>query len=151
MTHRILAAAATAAGLGSVDVNRNNFDIPRRGEEDRRRTYRGVVDVTGRISEHASYDVSYTYGQTDVRATKLNDRVNTRFLEALDAVRGPGGTIVCRSAAAQAAGCIPVNTFGGGTVDPASYAYYLDNPVSNARITQHVVNAALTGDFGQFF
>ncbi|RZL57640.1 MAG: TonB-dependent receptor [Sphingomonas sp.] len=143
--------AARAAGLTSVDVNRNNFDIPRRGETDRRRTYRGVVDIAGRLNDHASYDVSYTYGQTDVRATKLNDRVNTRFLEALDAVRGPGGTIVCRSAAAQAAGCVPVNTFGGGTVDPASYAYYLDNPVSNARITQHVVNAALTGDFGQFF
>jgi outer membrane receptor protein involved in Fe transport len=143
--------AAGAAGLTSIDVNRNNFDIPRRGETDRRRTYRGVVDVAGRLNDHASYDVSYTYGQTDVRATKLNDRVNTRFLEALDAVRGPGGTIVCRSAAAQAAGCIPVNTFGGTTVDPASYAYYLDNPVSNARITQHVVNAALTGDFGQFF
>ncbi|WP_137897832.1 TonB-dependent receptor [Sphingomonas sp. 2SG] len=143
--------AARAAGLTSIDVNRNNFDIPRRGETDRRRTYRGVVDVAGRLNDHASYDVSYTYGQTDVRATKLNDRVNTRFLEALDAVRGPGGTIICRSAAAQAAGCIPVNTFGGATVDPASYAYYLDNPVSNARITQHVVNAALTGDFGRFF
>ncbi len=144
-------AAATAAGLGSVDVNRNNFDIPRRGEQDRRRTYRGVVDVTGRISEHASYDVSYTYGQTDVRATKLNDRLNDRFLNALDAVRGPGGTIVCRSADARAAGCIPVNTFGGNTVDPASFGYFLSNPASDARLTQHVANASLNGDFGQFF
>ena len=144
-------AAATAAGLGSVDVNRNNFDIPRRGEEDRRRTYRGVVDVTGRISEHASYDVSYTYGQTDVRATKLNDRLNDRFLNALDAVRGPGGTIACRSAEARAAACVPVNTFGGNTLDPASFAYFLSNPASDARITQHVANASLTGDFGQVF
>ncbi|TXC70331.1 TonB-dependent receptor [Sphingomonas ginsenosidivorax] len=143
--------AARAAGLTSVDVNRNNFDIPRRGETDRRRTYRGVVDVTGRLTDHASYDVSYTYGQTDVRATKLNDRLNTRFLEALDAVRGPGGTIVCRSATARAAGCVPVNTFGGTTVDPASFAYYLSNPESDARITQHVANASLTGDFGQAF
>jgi len=144
-------AAATAAGFGSVDVNRNNFDIPRRGEEDRRRTYRGVVDVSGRISEHASYDVSYTYGQTDVRATKLNDRLNDRFLNALDAVRGPGGTIVCRSADARAAGCVPVNTFGGNTVDPASFGYFVSNPASNARLTQHVANASLNGDFGQFF
>ncbi|MEI5687530.1 TonB-dependent receptor plug domain-containing protein [Sphingomonas kyungheensis] len=144
-------AAAQAAGLTSVDVNRNNFDIPRRGETDRRRTYRGVVAVTGRINDHSSYDVSYTYGQTDVRATKLNDRLNSRFLEALDAVRGPNNTIVCRSAAAQAAGCVPVNTFGGNTVDPASYAYYLDNPVSDARITQQVANASVTGDFGQLF
>jgi len=143
--------AARAAGLSSVDVNRNNFDIPRRGETDRRRTWRGVVDVAGKLNDHASYDVYYTYGQTDVRATKLNDRVNTRFLEALDAVRGPGGTIVCRSAAAQAAGCVPVNTFGGNTVDPASFDYYLSNPISNATIAQHVVNASLSGDFGQAF
>ena len=143
--------AARAAGLTAIEVNRNNFDIPRRGESDRRRTYRGVVDIAGRLTDHASYDVSYTYGQTDVRATKLNDRLNSRFLEALDAVGGPGNAIVCRSAAAQAAGCIPVNTFGGTTVSPASFAYYLSNPQSNARITQHVVNAALTGDFGQAF
>ncbi|MBW6522758.1 TonB-dependent receptor [Sphingomonas sp. RHCKR47] len=142
--------AALAAGLTSIDVNRNNFDIPRRGETDRRRTYRGVIDVAGRISDHASYDVYYTYGQTEVRANKLNDRLNTRFLEALDAVRGPNGTIVCRSASARAAGCLPVNTFGGDTVDPASFDYYLSNPQSNARITQNVVNASLTGDFGQF-
>jgi iron complex outermembrane recepter protein len=145
-------AAATAAGLGSVDVNRNNFDIPRRGERDRRRTWRGVVDASGAITQHASYDVYYTYGRTDLRATKLNDRLATRFTEALDAVRDPlTGQIVCRSAAARAAGCLPVNTFGANTVDPASFDYYLYDPVSDARIEQHVVNASLTGDFGQFF
>ena len=142
-------AAARAEGLTAIDVSRNNFDIPRRGEEDRRRTYRGVVDVTGRISEHASYDVSYTYGRTDVRATKLNDRLADRFTAALDVVRDPvTGQPVCRS---RAAGCVPVNLFGGTTVDPASYAYYLSNPVNDARITQQVVNASLTGDFGGFF
>ncbi len=141
-------AAARAEGLTSIDVSRNNFDIPRRGEEDRRRTYRGVVDIAGRISDHANYDVSYTYGRTDVRATKLNDRLADRFTAALDVVRDPvTGQPVCRS---RAPGCVPVNTFGGNTVDPASYAYYLSNPVNDARITQQVVNASLTGDFGQF-
>ncbi|KQN40982.1 TonB-dependent receptor [Sphingomonas sp. Leaf407] len=144
--------AARAAGLSSVDVSRNNFDIPRRGERDRRRTWRGVVDVTGAISDHASYDVSYTYGRTDIRATKLNDRLNDQFVNALDAVRDPAsGAVVCRSAAARAAGCLPVNTFGGNSVDGRSFGYFLFDPVSNARIEQHVANAALTGDFGQAF
>lgn len=143
--------AALAAGLTSIDISRNNFDIPRRGETDRRRTWRGVLDISGRVSDHASYDLSYTYGRTDVRATKLNDRLNTRFLEALDAVRDGSGQIVCRSATARAAGCVPVNTFGGRTVDGRSFDYYLSDPVSNARIEQHVVNAALTGDFGRLF
>ncbi|MBB4858695.1 outer membrane receptor protein involved in Fe transport [Novosphingobium chloroacetimidivorans] len=145
-------AAAQQAGLTSIDINRNNFDIPRRGEENRRRTWRGVVDLSGRISDHATYDAYYTYGRTDVRATKLNDRLSDRFTAALDAVRDPAtGQIVCRSASARAAGCVPVNTFGANTVDPASYDYYLFDPVSNARLEQHVVNASLSGDFGALF
>jgi outer membrane receptor protein involved in Fe transport len=145
-------AAAQAAGLTAIDLNRNNFDLPRRGERDRRRTWRGVVDASGRLTDHANYDVSYTYGRTDLRATKLNDRLGDRFTAALDAVRDPAsGQIVCRSAAARNEGCLPVNTFGAGAVDPQSFDYYLFDPVSNARIEQHVVNAALTGDFGAFF
>ncbi len=145
-------AAAQQAGLTAIDISRNNFDIPRRGEEDRRRTYRGVIDVTGKISDHATYDAYYTYGRTDVRATKLNDRLSDRFTAALDAVRDPAtGRIVCRSAAARAAGCVPVNTFGANTVDPASYDYYLFDPVSNARLEQHVANASISGDFGSLF
>ncbi len=142
-------AAAQDAGLSAIEVSRNNFDIPRRGERDRRRTWRGVVDVSGQVSDHASYDVSYTYGRTDVRATKLNDRLNDRFLAALDAVRDPvTGRAVCRSGAAS--GCQPINIFGGNTVDPAALDYFLATPTSDARLTQHVVNAVLTGDFGQF-
>ena len=147
----VLRDAAVAAGLSTVDVYRNNFDLPRRGEEDRRQTYRAVIDVSGRISDHANYDVYYTYGQTDVRATKLNDRLASRFLDALDAVRDASGNIVCASAAARAAGCLPLNSFGYNTADPYSYGYFLSNPVSDTRITQHVVNASVSGDFGQFF
>ena len=145
-------AAALANGDTSIGVNRNNFDIPRKGEEDRRRTWRGVADISGRISDHAHYDVSYTYGETDLRATKLNDRLNTEFLNALDVISDPvTGQPECRSAAARAAGCLPVNLFGGNTVNPASYGYYLADPVDHAKITQQVLNASLSGDFGQFF
>ena len=147
-----LLAAARAAGDDALIINRNNFDLPRRGEEVRRQTWRGVIDVAGRISDNASYDVSYTYGRTDIRSTKLNDRLPSRFLEALDAVRDPAtGQIACRSAAARGAGCLPLNTFGAFVADPNSFGYFLVDPVSNARVEQHVANATLTGDFGQFF
>lgn len=143
--------AARNAGLTTVDVYRNNFDLPRRGEEDRRRTYRGVIDISGRLSDHATYDIYYTFGRTDIRATKLNDRLNDRFLNALDGIRDGSGQIVCRSAAARAAGCFPLNSFGANTADPRSFAYFLSNPENNTRLDQHVVNASLSGDFGQLF
>jgi len=145
--------AARANGDTAVYISRNNFDFPRRGEDDRRRTYRGVVDATGRLSDHASYDVYYTYGRTDVRAIKLNDRLVDRFVQSVDAVRDASGAIVCRSAAARAAGCVPINTFGVGAAagNTGAFDYFLTDPVSNARVEQHVANASLTGDFGQFF
>ncbi len=158
--------AALAAGLTSVSSVRDNLDFGRHGESDRRQTWRGVADLTGRISDHATYDVYYTYGRTDVRITKINDRLNDRYLAALDAVIDPAtGRATCRSNLNPAAlqtpavtftpgagsGCIPINTFGAGTADPASLDFFqLDNS-SAARIEQHVVNASITGDLGQFF
>lgn len=159
--------AAIAAGQTTVSSTRDNFDFPRKGESDRRRTYRGVVDLAGRISGHASYDIYYTYGRTDIRITKIGDRWNDRYLAALDAVIDPAtGRPTCRSnlnpAAVQtpavsftpgaSSGCVPINTFGNNTADPASLAFFInDDNVSSARLTQNVVNASLTGDFGQFF
>lgn len=111
-----------------------------------------MIDITGKLNDHANYDVSYTEGKTDVVLTKLNNRLNTRFREALDAVRDPvSGQIVCRSATARAAGCLPVNTFGANTINPASFDYFIANPQSFATLDQHVVNASLNGDFGQMF
>ena len=148
---QVLRDAAIAAGYSTVDVQRNNFDLPRRGERDRRQTWRGVIDVTGAVSEHATYDVYYTYGRTDVRAAKLNDRLRDRFLEALDGISDGAGGVICRDAAARAAGCVPLNSFGYNTANPASFDYFLSDPVSNTRLEQHVVNASLSGDFGQLF
>ena len=159
--------AAIAAGQTTVDSVRDNFDLGRRGERDRRRTYRGVADLTGRLTDHASYDLSFTYGRTDVDIRKLNDRYGDRFTAALDVVTDPAtGRPTCRStidpAAAAAlgatsftpgrtSGCVPLNTFGLNTADPAAIAFFRADYSSPARITQAVASGSLNGDFGQFF
>ena len=157
--------AAIAAGSDSVTINRDDLDYGRHGEDDRRRTYRGVIDATGRISDHATYDAYYEYGRTDVRITKLNEILLDRYQAALDVVRNPAnGQLVCRStldpsAAAGAitftpgasSGCVPTTLFGPGPVDPRALAFFQVNDVSHASITQQVANASISGDFGQFF
>ena len=55
------------------------------------------------------------------------------YANAIDAIRvGPGNVlgvdIVCRNAAAVAAGCIPLDIFGANTVDPRAAAYVAANP-----------------------
>lgn len=158
--------AALAAGLTTIASNRNNLDFPRLGESNRRRTWRGVVGATGALGDHAKYDVSYTYGQTDIRIEKLNSRWEDRYLAALDVVTDPAtGRPTCRSnltpgAAAGAisftpganSGCLPLNTFGRNAYNPAALAWTInDGNVSSARLTQSVANASLTGDFGALF
>jgi iron complex outermembrane recepter protein len=54
---------------------------------------------------------------------------NANFTNAINAVMGPNGTPVCASAAAQAAGCVPLNIFGVNPVqNPAALAYVLGDP-----------------------
>ncbi len=92
-------------GLGIVLVTgRDNLDLGRRGEDNRRETYRGVFGVQADVADTITFDVSYTYGQSDNTVRQLNTRFNDRFYAALDAVDEgefltgtPNGNIVCRS------------------------------------------------------
>ena len=159
--------AAIAAGQTTVTSTRDNFDLGRRGESDLRKVWRGVVSATGRITPHATYDVSVVYGQTDVTITKLNDRYADRFAAALDVVTDPRtGRPTCRStidAAAAATlgattftpgpngGCVPLNTFGLYTATPQAIAFVRADHSSLARLTQTVATASLSGDFGALF
>ena len=144
--------AALLAGADTVSINRDNLDYGRQGEADRRRTYRGVVDISGRISDHATYDAYYEYGRTDVRITRIGDRLADRYTQAIDAVSDATGRIVCRVTLTDPnSGCVPISLFGAGPATAEQLAYFQVNDVSNARITQQVASASVSGDFGQFF
>ncbi|WP_375383061.1 TonB-dependent receptor plug domain-containing protein [uncultured Sphingomonas sp.] len=141
--------AALAAGQTFVTVNRDNLDYGRHGESDLRQTYRGVLDASGRISPHATYDAYYEYGRTDVAITKLNDLLAANYYAAIDVVTNPAtGMPICRS---RASGCVPVNVFGPGPISPQALSYFQVNDTSFARITQQVADASVSGDFGAFF
>lgn len=144
--------AALTAGADTLFVNRDNLDYGRQGEADRRRTYRGVVDVSGRISDHATYDAYYEYGRTDVQITRIGDRLTDRYTQAIDAVLSPTGQIVCRSTlTAPTNGCVPISLFGAGPATSQQLSYFQTNDISNAQVTQQVASASVSGDFGAFF
>ena len=84
-----------AEDAGGILVTRDNFDFGQRGENILRKTYRGVIGARGELGGHANYEISYNYGRTDVTNHYINDRINDRFLAALDAVRAPDGSITC--------------------------------------------------------
>ncbi len=85
-------------------TGRDNLDLGRRGEDNRRETYRGVAGIEADITDTIRFDASYVYGQSDNVIRQTNTRFNDRFFAALDAVDEgefltgtPNGNIVCRS------------------------------------------------------
>ncbi|MDP9086911.1 MAG: TonB-dependent receptor [Pseudomonadota bacterium] len=144
--------AALTAGADTLYVNRDDNDYGRQQESDRRRTYRGVIDISGRISDHATYDAYFEYGRTDVQITRIGDRLADRYTQAIDAVLTPTGQIVCRVTLTNPnSGCVPISLFGPGPATTQQLGYFQVNDVSNAGITQQVASASISGDFGQLF
>ncbi|HEX4505064.1 MAG TPA: TonB-dependent receptor plug domain-containing protein, partial [Alphaproteobacteria bacterium] len=94
--------AQTIADNGGQALLAEDYLAIRNQEEVKRQTYRSVIGVTGDLLtndwiSNLRYDVSYTYGQTDIDDIFENDRVTDRFFAALDSVKDGSGNAVCRS------------------------------------------------------
>jgi len=167
-----LPAGLPNLGNGGVLITRDNFDIGQRGETITRETYRAVVGARGKINDHASYELSYVFGQSDIANRYVNNTYNDRFFAALDAVRNPAnGQITCRvnldptwipnqpyasrtvvnPTTFQPGECVPLNLFGDGAPSQAALDFVRATTTDRSRLRQHVVSGSVAGDFGQFF
>lgn len=153
-------------------ISRDNYDLGVRGERNDRETIRAVAGFEGRISDHARYDISYVFGQTRSDILLTDYRIADRYFAAIDAVRDPAtGNVVCRSSIDPAgnidpnnfdspastftpgagSGCLPLNLLGNGVRNQAALDWVNADITNRARLRQHVVSGAISGDFGQFF
>lgn len=96
----------------------------------------GAFDLFG---DRWNVSASYVHGESRTLAEVRNGALNGRLFAAIDAVRGPDGTIVCRSAVAQAGGCVPFNAIGTGVASPAAIAYVSGTPYLKTWLKQDVV------------
>ncbi|MBL8771597.1 MAG: TonB-dependent receptor [Phenylobacterium sp.] len=143
--------AARAANPGVSDDNlvvgfrRRLTEVGDRGNDIDRQTFRFVAGIEGDINPAHHYELSINYGRTDDEQTSSGDIDAVRFRNALDAVV-VNGSAVCRDPAARAAGCVPINIFGAGSITPQA-ADYVRVPTSrDAFVEQLVVNGFLRGD-----
>lgn len=166
---------ARYAGLADTSngalISRDNFDLGVRGERNDRETIRAVAGFEGRISDNARYDISYVFGQTKSNILLTDYRIADRYFAAVDAVRDGSGNIVCRTTISPVgnidpnnydapattftpganSGCLPLNLLGDGVRSQAALDWVNADILNRARIRQHVVSGAISGDFGQFF
>lgn len=141
------------AGAQFFRLNRNNNDLGTRDEFDRRDTYRIVGGVEGTFNDDWKYDLSVNYGEFRSRSRFNNNRVESRFLNASDAVFNAAGQIVCRinQAAVTDPTCAPLNLFGNGSPSQAALDYINVTSSRRGKATEFDVNANLVGDSSQLF
>ncbi|WP_161495022.1 TonB-dependent receptor domain-containing protein [Caulobacter sp. BP25] len=143
-----LTADAANPGEGIFFLSRASSDIGNNKTSTKGDLIRNVFNLEGDFdyADRSFYwNVAANLGKS--WGTFSSPNINqTRFLEAIDAVRDSSGNIVCRSATARAAGCAPLNLFGVGSPSQASLNYVNVQFESKYALIQTGYEANFGGD-----
>ena len=155
---RNLITSLLPAGSTFFNLNRNNVDTGSRGERDRRETYRIVGGVQGTFNGDWHYDVNVDYGHLNTRYLFTNNRIESHFYNAIDAVTNASGQIVCRinQTTVTDPSCRPLSLLGsaGGIQSQAdraaALAYINTTSQRTGRASELDINANLSGSTAKF-
>ena len=141
---RLAAAGQTGFTLGTLTGDIGPIEV-----RNTRELTRWAVGGDGRFDIAGGswrWDAYYQRSRNEIESSAGNNVIVARFLQAVDAVRGPSGAIVCRSTLTNPAdGCVPFNVFGVGVNDPAAVNYVTGRAIRNDVLEQNVAAANLTG------
>jgi iron complex outermembrane recepter protein len=144
-----LLTVRNADGARVYGATRRLSEVGNRGATADRSTFRVVAGLKGTVFKGWDYDLWAGYGSTG-ESQLSNGQVNVaNFRNALEAIPGANGTVVCRDANARAEGCVPINIFGFNTITPAALAY-VSAPASLVTFAnQKLMAGNITGEIGQ--
>ena len=111
-------------GNGYVNANFNyrTVQLGARSNFDDRNAYRFVAGMKGEIGAGWNYDGYYMYSRTKNTQRQAGNIAIDRFLNATNNVL-LNGELVCASASARDAGCVPANIFGFNNLSPEAIDY----------------------------
>jgi len=136
--------------ITSIQFRRRQNEVYSRSNRNSRETFRITGGVKGDITDKWNFEVSAVYGQLkDHTATEDINLDNYR--NAVDAITDENGNIVCRSATARAAGCVPINLFGYNTASAAA-SQYVQSAIPRSddiKNTEFVATASLNGTLAE--
>jgi len=129
----------------SIGFRRRQNEVFTRSNTNDRETWRVATGLTGQFAAGWNFDVGYVYGQLK-DSTLSQDIDSARYRNALDSII-VGGQAVCRSEAARAQGCVPINLFGYNTASPEASAYVQSTIPKSEDIknTEHVATVSISG------
>jgi iron complex outermembrane receptor protein len=133
---------------------RLNEDVENGGAAADQNTRRYVLGVDGTVpifGRDFKYEASANYGVTS--NFSITPSINFQnFQNALNAVPGPNGQIICAPGyttspvATRSSTCSPFNPFGNGIASPAAFAYITSLATADSELTQRVLSGSVNGD-----
>jgi outer membrane receptor protein involved in Fe transport len=138
-------ALMDANSLTTLSVTRSNRDSGPVSRDVTRTSYTGILGLDGSIGARLNWRVFGQYGRFRAGDNISNTQILSRFKEAIDVIAGPIGP-QCASAAARAAGCLPLNIFGPNAATPEAVAYFSHDATWVTTNEQKVAGAQLSGD-----
>ncbi len=116
--------------------------------DNKRTTWRGWAGLQGSMfNDNWDWDVSAGYSHFEQFQLRSNEIDVLSTQQALDAGFAEDGvTIQCNDPEARAAGCVPLNLFGVGSITPEMADWIRVNPTINPNIEQINVLGFINGD-----
>lgn len=135
----------TDLGLQSFAFGRFWNDFGNAHGDSINETWRAVTGIRGKLGDGWRWDANVQYGKNDNDQRITNAFILSRKNQALDAVVGPNGQIMCASTVTNPNnGCVPFNPFGIGRASPEAYEYLraTQQLLQNNRQTSAALNIA---------
>ncbi len=131
---------------GSVSFDRRLVELGEQARISNRTTWRMIADLQGSFDNGFDWELYTTYGhfkQEQQNPGEINFR-NARF--ALDIEDDGNGGFQCIDAGARAAGCVPLNLFGEGSISPEAANYIRYDGYAEQERDQVSAGGYVTGD-----
>jgi outer membrane receptor protein involved in Fe transport len=159
-------AYVNSQGSGIAEFGRSLLNTVTAQNQTNNDTWRIVGAFKGDLGNSWGWDAYAEYGDTETQQYLFHNVVGPFLTYALDAVRNSSGQIVCGvnipgrinpatnapytaaavTQAAQNGGCLPLNIFGVGNVNPAALNYVFPTLSEHVSYDQTVVSGNIHGD-----
>lgn len=144
-----------ANNIDAIDVGTFNGDMHYLQGINEREMKRGVFGFEGNFElggKEWNWDASYVHGEQNIVSKTPTNRVNARYLAAINAIRDPAtGNIVCGPRdqflnITVDPNCRPYNPMGVGVNTQQAIDYITDTGWSDITLKQQVIAASMSGE-----
>ncbi len=141
-------AEIAALASGRINWDRRFFEVGPVITDNTRTTLRSWAGMSGLLfDDEWDWDLSVGYGKFKQEQVRHNELNIIKLAQGLDAeFASDGVTIQCADADARAAGCVPVNLFGVGSITPEMANWIRETPTITSDIKQVNVLGYIAGD-----